>query len=73
MKGFFANFLVILGAVLIGFGIGLVIGQASDWQESYYWLALVLSLIFGGFLTGIGLKSDGREKQNQTKESENIQ
>jgi len=73
MKGFFANFFVILGAVLIGFGIGLVIGEASNWQEAYYWLALVLSLIFGGFLTGIGLKSNVKERKEPEEETENLE
>ncbi len=66
------NFLVGLGFLLIGFGIGTIVSKNFQIGETNYWLITICSLVLGGFLTALGVakKIPKKEKIEETEESE---
>ena len=72
MAKFLANFLTILGALLVGLGIGVIIGWQVQWQNYLYWLVLCSSLIFGSFLLAWGM-IEGKQKEEIEKKEEREQ
>ena len=58
-----AQILVILGSILIGLGIGIMVGQATEWKEYLYWLSLAASLILGGFILALGMTGKKEKKE----------
>ncbi len=70
MPKIIAQVLMIIGSLLIGFGIGTVVGQATQWQEYFYWIALTISLILGGFFLAWGMTSGKREVEDNVDEDE---
>ena len=64
-----ARFLTILGAFLIGLGIGVIIGWQVQWQNYLYWLVLCSSLIFGSFLLAWAMM-EGKQKEEIEKREE---
>lgn len=49
------NFLIALGFLLIGFGLGLVVSKNFQIEKNQYWLIMVSVLILGGFFSALGL------------------
>jgi len=68
----FKSFLVSLGFLLIGLGIGMMVSKNFQIGETNYWLIIVCSLVLGGFLTALGIakKIPKKEKIEETEESE---
>ena len=55
MRNLLKILLVVLGGILIGFGIGMIIADSTALGGLEYWIIIVVSLILGGFLMAIGL------------------
>lgn len=68
MENIFKNLLVILGGLMIGFGIGLVVASSLTFGEAKYWTAIIGSLILGGFLMAVGLTSKEEKKGKEIKD-----
>jgi len=66
----FKTFFVILGSILIGLGIGLIIPESEQIQESYYWLIIIFTLILGGFFLGFGIVAQSPQKKEIEEMSE---
>ncbi len=69
MPGFLKTFFVILGALLIGVGVGLIIAENFTIKESYYWLLVIFSLILGGFFLGYGIVNSNNSQENTETQS----
>ena len=65
------NFLIALGFLLIGFGIGMIIAENFQIEKTNYWLIIVCSLILGGFFTALGVAKK-IPKKKEIEESEEI-
>ncbi|MFH1401392.1 MAG: hypothetical protein ABIG40_00235 [Parcubacteria group bacterium] len=66
--------LIFIGGILIGFGIGIIFGNFLISEGINYWLAVIVSLVFGGFLLALGLmtKKNSEEKTTEPeKEKDN--
>ncbi len=51
----FKKFLIVLGFLLIGFGIGIIVSKNFQVGETTHWLIIVCSLVLGGFFTALGI------------------
>ena len=63
MPKFIAQVLIIFGSILIGLGIGIMINKAARLEESLSWIALTVSMIFGGLILGLGLNGRRGKKE----------
>lgn len=62
----FLKFLLIfIGGSLIGFGIGIIIGNNSLFTNTTFWSSAIGSLILGGFFMALGLVISGRKKEKK--------
>ena len=69
MLNIIARLFIILGSLLIGFGIGVVVRWETDWENYSYWLMLCGALILGGFFLALGMMG-GRKKKEIVLEKE---
>ena len=69
----FKNFLIALGLLLIGFGIGMTVSKDFQVGETTYWLVIVYSLVLGGFITALGIAKKVSEKKEEIEEIEEIE
>ncbi len=67
MRNLLKILLVVLGGILIGFGIGMIIADSTALGGLEYWIIIVVSLILGGFLMAIGLTK--KEKKVDKEEA----
>ncbi len=72
MKSAFKNFLLIIGGIAIGFGIGMVVATYLTFGEIGYWMAVIISLILGGFLMAIGITFKNAKKIVETVDDEEL-
>ena len=75
MRILFKSLLIFIGGVLIGFGMGVVATNFLVRQETIYWIAIVSSLILGGFFVALGLVARAPlkiKKEKQIMESQDI-
>ncbi len=75
MINIFKTPLIFLGGVSIGFGIGMIAGNFLISEGTSYWLLIVISLVFGGFLSAFGLtiKKEAKEKITEQEENSDLQ
>jgi len=59
--------LVILGGMLIGFGIGMIVADSLILEGIQYWLAVIAGLILGGFFIALGLQIRQHPKVKKEK------
>lgn len=59
------NLLIIFGSVLIGLGIGMIISQNFQLGETNYLLAIIGSLVLGGFLIALGITKKVTKEETQ--------
>jgi len=67
--------LIFFGGIFIGFGVGIIVGGFLISNGANYWLLIIISLIFGGFLSALGLmtKKQPEEKMTEKGEDYNLQ
>jgi uncharacterized protein YacL len=70
MQNIFKNLLVVLGGLMIGFGIGMITSSSFIFGETKYWVAVVVSLILGGFFTALGLTGKKKVEKKITEDEE---
>ena len=63
------NFLIALGFLLIGFGIGMILAANFQIEKTNYWLIIVGSLILGGFFTALGIAKRVPKKEKIEEET----
>jgi len=68
MKNVLKGLLIVLGGLMIGFGIGMVVANSFIFGEAKYWVAVIGSLTLGGFLMALGLT--GREEEIKEEKEE---
>lgn len=68
MNILFKSFLIFIGGILLGFGIGVVATNFLVKQETMYWTAIVSSLILGGFFMALGLAARSPLKSKKEEE-----
>jgi len=56
-------FLIGLGFLLIGFGIGIIIGENFELTKNQYVLITIGALILGGFITALGIVKRASKKK----------
>lgn len=66
----FKNFLIVLGFLLIGFGVGMIASKNLQVKETFYWLIIICSLILGGFFTALGL---AKKISKETEENKSLE
>ncbi len=62
------TFLVASGFLLVGFGIGMVISENFQIEKRLFWFIVVGTLIFGGFLTALGMAKRVPEDKKASQE-----
>ena len=62
MRNILKFLLTVLGGISIGLGIGIIIVNSLILEGIKYWLAIIVSLILGGFLIALGLMVKSRPK-----------
>jgi uncharacterized membrane-anchored protein len=67
MSNIFKFLLVILGGMLIGFGTGMIVADSLILEGIQYWLAVIASLILGGFFIALGLQIKQHPKVKKEK------
>ena len=55
---------------MIGFGIGMITSSSFIFGETKYWVAVVVSLILGGFFTALGLTGKKKVEKKITEDEE---
>ncbi|GAI29651.1 unnamed protein product [marine sediment metagenome] len=70
MKRFLSQSLTILGWLLVGFGVGVLITEATKLSEAQYALMMIGTLVLGGFLIGIGILRISAKKKEKKEEKE---
>lgn len=75
MINIFKTPLIFLGGVSIGFGIGMITGSFLISEGTNYWLSIIISLIFGGFLSAFGfmMKKGAKEKIIEKEEDSDLE
>lgn len=56
---------------MIGFGIGIIFGNFLISEGANYWLAVIISLVFGGFLLALGVITKKKSKEKIIEKEEN--
>jgi len=70
LSSFLKNFLIALGFLLVGFGVGMIMAKNFQIEENQYWMVTVASLILGGFFTALGVAKRTKEKERTREQSE---
>jgi NhaP-type Na+/H+ or K+/H+ antiporter len=66
MNGIFKFVFTIVGGILIGLGLGIFVYKSALLGEGQYEIAMILSLILGGFFIALGIP--GRRMMRIEKE-----
>ena len=64
------NFLITLGFLLIGVGIGTIVAENFQVEKTNYWLIIVFALVLGGFFTALGIAKKTPKEIEESEESE---
>lgn len=68
MTNFFKYLFTVIGGMLIGFGLGIFMYQNAALAKNHYQVAMILSLVFGGFFLALGIP--GRAKYPKEEENQ---
>ena len=70
-ENFLKSLLLVLGILLIGFGLGLIVGREIIVNQYQYLIGIVGSLILGGFFLALGRKKKPSKKISKFEEEIN--
>jgi len=70
-ENFLKSLLLVLGILLIGFGLGLIVGREIIVNQYQYLIGIVGSLILGGFFLALGRKKKPSKKISKFEEENN--
>jgi NhaP-type Na+/H+ or K+/H+ antiporter len=71
MNGILKFILTIIGGILIGFGLGIFVYKNALLGKGQYEIAMILSLILGGFFIALGMP--GKRMMRIEKEEQQTQ